>query len=146
MIKFNDKIDAEFKQLGFNNGREIFATAELLFDFKYMYAVVPVKDTWALGYDQVNFTFVLTEPTKEWPNYISFIRATTDRKNGFANDEDRTTLLSTSSNPPLSTKDEMMAKIHKIEREKFLRYKEVGKIFLLGKIESLQRKKGKGLK
>jgi len=141
MIEFNEKIDAEFKQFGFQNGKEIFSTADLLFDFKYMYAVVPVRDSWILGYDRVNFMFVLTNPTKEWPHYIHMIRATTGRERDFPNEEDRTTLYSSYLNPPLSTKDEMIQKIHSIGRGQQMKYKEAYKMLMLGKIDRLNRKK-----
>ena len=117
MIAFDEKLEKEFKKLGFDNGKAISATAEHLGAFTYMSAEIPVQNTFAFGYDRIHFWFVLREPTPEWPDYIQLIRASSGRKTDFMDNESQIVIHSSYLNPPMSTKEKMISKVYSAAKD-----------------------------
>ena len=143
MITFNEKIDAEFKQMGFENAKELFANAQPILSFLFVEAKIPVKDTWALGYDYVDFVFRLNEPTKESPFYIKHITASTGKSKEYKDVEDKTFwyILKSKSPDPEATKDKILARVHELACWKFKNYKGAYVILMMNRKERLVDRK-----
>jgi len=149
MIRYNAKIDDELMQLGFENVRLIFKTAQQLFDITYVYAEVPTKGTAALGYDCIHFRIILSRPTKEWPHYVQHINAATGRqKRDYKDDAFRIVADTSSDNPPLLSREQLTNKVRALAIEQRERYGKMYRILMMQKIFKLKenRRKGGGMR
>jgi hypothetical protein len=115
-FQFNDQIEREFLLLGFDNPKEILLTGHPLFSFFYASAVLPIKNTWILGYDRVEFGFVLAEPDKSCSSYLRMITASNDNHKPRRDEEDRVVFRFTHLSGPFPTKQAMTRMIELEER------------------------------
>jgi hypothetical protein len=88
-FQFNDQINREFLLLGFDNAKEILLAGQPLFSFYYARTVLPIKNAWILGYDRIEFGFVLAEPDKGCTSYLRMITASNDNRKPRRDQEDK---------------------------------------------------------
>ncbi|HVU97766.1 MAG TPA: hypothetical protein VHE34_21225 [Puia sp.] len=139
MIKYNKRIDEELKQLGFDNAKDIFKTAQQLFGMTYMYAEVPINGTLALGYDRIHFRFILMYPTKKYPYYIQHVNAATGRsKRDFRVEDHRTVVDMWAKDGPLSTREQLIAAVRAKAIEERKNYKELYRTLMMEKISKMR--------
>lgn len=141
MIKYSKRIDDELTKLGFENVKEIFSTAQLLFDITYMYAEVPVKGVTDLGYDRIHFCIVLMPRTKKWPHNVHYIKASTGRsKRDYSDDEDRIVVSTSAENPPILTREELTKKVEAVAKTQREHYGRTYTMLLMEKIQKMKNK------
>jgi len=145
MIKYSKRIDEELKQLGFDNVKEIFKTAQQLFGMTYVYAEVPIKDAFSLGYDRIHFRIILMFPTKKWPYYIQHVSAATGRsKRDFQVESHRVIATTSALNPPLLTREQLTVAIRAKAIEEQQGYRQLYKILMMEKIFKMRNKNQPG--
>jgi hypothetical protein len=140
MIEFNNQLDNELKGIGFDNCKEMLSTADHLFDFTYLYANVAMEKHLLRSFERVQFFFILSPPLEEYPHFIRFIKASTDRDRPYKDDSERTIVHSSYLSLPLQTKDQMIHEILSIENAKRERMGQAFRILLVDRKEKMQEK------
>ena len=130
---YNKQLDDEFRQLGFENGAEIFTTKEYLASKMIFETVVPVTNAWILGYDRVIFQFLVHEPTTQHPNYILCLSASTGRPGNGPLTREPSVTLSGGLDEPGSSKQELIERIYEKEWVNFKHYKAAYMLLMMGK-------------
>jgi hypothetical protein len=117
-FQFNDQIEREFLLLGFDNAKEILIAGQPLFSFYYARTILPIKNTWILGYDRVEFGFVLAEPDKSCSSYLRMISGSNDNRKPRRDQEDKVIFRFTHLLGLFPTKQAMIEMIELEERSR----------------------------
>jgi hypothetical protein len=117
-FQFNDQIEREFLILGFDNAKDILLSGQPLFSFYYARTVLPIKNTWILGYDRIEFGFVLAEPNKSCSSYIRMITASNDNRKPRRDEEDKVIFRFSHLSGQFPTKQAMTRMIELEERSR----------------------------
>lgn len=120
MLEYNEQLDREFKAFGFDDGSVILATRTDFMGSVHCFKSIPAIGTWALGYDAVEFGFVIRQPDERSKNFIRYIAARSERKSGYRRWEDRSVTFWSELHPARETMASMMEKIWQLERQKIL--------------------------
>jgi hypothetical protein len=115
-FQFNDQIANEFLLLGFDNPKEILAAGQALFSFYHAGTVVPIKNTWILGYDRIEFGFMLAAPDKHCSSYLRMVSASNNNCKPRRDEEDNSVFRFTHLSGPFPTKEAMINMIELEER------------------------------